>query len=155
MSDPDNSEAPFDAAAARFAAMNLLARREHALQELHDKLRRRFPDTDKLEAVLQRLRDENLQSDQRFTESFARQRAARGYGPLRIRRELRDKGIDDAAISDAFEAAELDWYDIANDVFRKKFGAKPAIDIKEKARRHRFMQYRGFSSDHFQYLLND
>jgi regulatory protein len=40
-------------------------------------------------------------------------------------------------------------------VFCKKFGAPGPVDLKEKARRARFMQYRGFSSDHYQHLLDN
>ena len=144
----------------RLAAMNLLARREHSLRELHQKLRRRFDDEALVEAELCRLADENLQSDQRFAESFARQRSGRGYGPQRVRQEMREKGLSDADIARAFEVAEVDWYDLAGEVFRKKFGCRVEADrsrpdLKEKARRVRFMQYRGFSADHYQHLVED
>jgi len=44
---------------------------------------------------------------------------------------------------------------LAQEVFCKKFGAPAPVDLKEKARRARFMQYRGFSSDHYQHLLDN
>lgn len=137
----------------RLAAMNLLSRREHSLGELRQKLRRRFADEEMLEGQLRQLVEENLQSDERYAESFARLRAARGYGPGRIRRELREKALSDAAIDRAFEVAELDWWALAETVFRKKFGEPGAVELKEKARRCRFMQYRGFAADHYQHLL--
>ena len=160
MNYPDSSDTQ-DAAAdcavnpadIRLAAMNLLARREHSQRELRQKLRRRFPDEQLLEAELQRLAQEGLQCDERFAESFARQRAGRGSGPLRVRQEMRVKGLSDTDITRAFELAELDWFSLAAEVFQKKFGAAPASDMKEKARRARFMQYRGFSSDHYHYLI--
>lgn len=147
----------------RLAAMNLLARREHSLHELRHKLRRRFPDQQLLELELQKLADENLQSDDRFTESFVRQRSGRGYGPVRIRQELREKGVSDSALTMAFEQTEVDWYAVAEMVYTKKFGReKPLIGfesgmagegIKEKSRRARFMQYRGFSPEHYRHLF--
>lgn len=150
----DQAFAGSDRAAARLAAMDLLARREHSQDELRRKLRRRFPDAELLEAELGRLVEENLQSDERFAESFARQRAGRGYGPLRIRREMRDRGLSDSTIAAAFECAELDWQRLAEKVFHKKFG-EPTVEVeaKERARRVRFMQYRGFGADHFQHLI--
>lgn len=157
--------AAINPADVRLAAMNLLARREHSLRELRQKLRRRFSDGPLLEAELQRLADDNLQSDQRFADSFARQRAGRGYGPQRVRQEMRDRGLSDADIAGAFERNQLDWFALAEEVFRKKFDTTAAPDIqqsslqasdlKEKARRARFMQYRGFSTDHFRHLLGD
>ncbi len=135
--------------------MNLLARREHSLAELRLKLRRRFPDEMAVETELQKLVAEKLQSDARYAESFARQRATRGYGPLRVRQEMRDKGLSDQAVSAALEVLALDWAALAAQVLRKKFGPRDCADIKEKARRVRFMQYRGFSTEHYQSLLQD
>ncbi len=152
MAEPAEDVSPAD---IRLAAMNLLARREHALGELRKKLRRRFDDEAMLETQLQKLVDENLQSDDRYAESFARLRALRGYGPARVRQEMREKSISDAAIARAFEVAGLDWWALAEEVFRKKFGAPGRVELKEKARRTRFMQYRGFSADHYQHLLDN
>lgn len=133
----------------RLAAMNLLARREHSVRELRNKLLRRFPDEEMIAEQLQRLTDERLQSDARFADSYARQRCEKGYGPLRVREELRERGVDEADILLVMDALEIDWTALAAEVMRKKFGAAPPRDIKEKARRGRFMQYRGFSLEHY------
>lgn len=153
MSDTPNTASP-DPAEIRRAAMNLLARREHSLGELRQKLRRRFDDELEVETQLQRLVDEKLQCDARFAESFARMRAGRGYGPARVRQEMREKDLADADIARAFEAAELNWYTLAEETFRKKFGEPGPVDRKEQARRMRFMQYRGFATDHYRHLLD-
>lgn len=147
--------AAINPADVRLAAMNLLARREHSLHELQQKLRRRFPDEAIVGLELARLREENLQSDQRYAESYLRQRSGRGYGPQRVRSEMRDRGLSDEEIADAMAALDVDWYELAARVMRKKFGATPVVDLKEKARRLRFMQYRGFHSDHYQHLVED
>ena len=141
-----SDDAVCEPAEIRRAAMNLLSRREHSLDELRQKLQRRFDNAAMLENQLQRLADENLQSDARFAESFARQRAGRGYGPSRVRQ--------DNAIAQAFETAELDWWALAEAAFRKKFGEPARVEMKEKAKRMRFMQYRGFSADHYQHLFD-
>lgn len=138
----------------RFAAMNLLARREHSLRELKQKLKRRFPDEDLIDCELQRLARENLQSDERFAESFVRQRANRGYGLNRVRQEMREKGLADSEISLALERVDIDWLATALEVYCKKFGEESPADLKEKARRIRFMEYRGFGRDYYQHLLN-
>jgi regulatory protein len=144
---------PCNPADIRFAAMNLLARREHSLGELRKKLRRRFFDEPQVETQLQKLVDEKLQSDERFAESFTRMRAGRGYGPARVRQAMRDRGLSDTDIARAFDAAELDWCELASKVIQKKFGAGPPDDLEEKARRIRFMEYRGFASDHYRHLI--
>ncbi len=163
----------------RVAAMNLLARREHSLSELQAKLDRRFTASELVASVLEELQGENLQSDERFAQSLLRQRMQRGYGPARIRQDMRERGLDDAAIAAAHAAVEPDWFAAAEEVFVRKFGdalvTSPAGEssggdenvpgpvarreaqqaaYKEKARRMRFMQYRGFASDHFRHLLD-
>ncbi len=161
----------------RIAAMNLLARREHARSELELKLQRRFADTELIAAVLDQLSKENLQSDVRFAESLLRQRIGRGYGPNRVRQEMRDRGLSQALILSALDSVAPDWSAAAAAAYERKFGhldglLEPAAGElgderltsdarrtayqrrqKEKARRMRFMQYRGFLPEHFRHLL--
>ena len=132
----------------RLAAMNLLARREHSQKELRQKLLKRFADAVIVDAQIERLAEENLQSDERFAQSYVRMRAMRGYGPVRIRQELRERGLRDDEIAVAFEALDDSWFDLAWSAFVKKFGEQPDGDVKARSRRDRFMQYRGFSRDH-------
>ena len=134
--------------------MNLLARREHSQRELRDKLKSRFPVPELIEDVLHDLEEENLQSDTRFAESFVRQRIARGYGPLRLRQESSQRGLSDNDLHTAISTVDPDWYQLAEQCYRKKFGAEPAGDIQDKARRVRFMNYRGFSRDHYEHLID-
>ena len=139
----------------RLAAMNFLARREHTLRELQQKLKKRFPSEDLVAVELQRLAQENLQSDARFAQSFVRERANRGYGLIRVRQEMIDRGLAAAEINGALECVEIDWSAVAQEVYRKKFGELAATDLKEKARRVRFMEYRGFDRDCYQDLLKE
>lgn len=138
----------------RVAAMDLLARREHSRRELKQKLKKRFDDEELIEEQLDRLCEENLQSDSRYAESFLRQRINRGHGPLRIRQEMRQKGIADAEIVCAMEEEDPDWFSLAEQTYRRKFGELRSEDIREKAKRNRFMQYRGFGVEHYQHLLD-
>ena len=137
----------------RLAAMNLLARREHSVRELRNKLKRRFPDDSMIDEQIARLTSQNLQSNLRFAESYARQRISRGYGPVRVREELRERGASGLDIAAAMNELQVDWFAAASEVILKKFGALAPSDIKEKARRARFMQYRGFTAEHYQKLL--
>ena len=142
-----------ESADVRFAAMNLLARREHTKHELLKKLKRRFPDDTLVRTEVQRLTDENLQSDERFAENFVCYRSGLGFGLMHIRQDMRQRGLSDIEISTAIKDAEIDWKAIAARVYYKKFGQLPALDIQEKAKRIRFMLYRGFSSENYQNLL--
>ena len=137
----------------RVAAMNYLARREHSQLELRRKLKKRFNDDALIEQQLGRLVEENLQSDARYADSFVRQRFSRGHGPLRIRQEMRQRGVPDSDIEQAMESENFDWYGSAKAVLTRKYGEGPAEDLKQKAKRSRFMQYRGFSPEHFKHLV--
>ena len=149
----ENATDPLNPADVRYAAMNLLARREHSQRELIDKLGQRFPDRDLVAHEIARLADENLQSDTRFAESFVRQRISRGYGPLRLRQEMGQRGISESALETALSAVDADWFSLAEQVYEKKFGAVAPRDLAEKAKRARFMSYRGFVRDHFGHLI--
>jgi len=125
--------------------MDLLARREHGRRELRDKLLQRGFEPDRVEQVLAELAGEGLQSDERFTEAYLRQRRERGYGPLRIRQELQQRGIAEALITGAMACYEGDWSELAWQARCKRFGSVPPADLRERARQTRFLQYRGFS----------
>lgn len=137
----------------RYAAMNLLARREHASAELREKLSRRFHDRTLIDEVLKRLTEQDLLSDERFAEAFVRMRIGQGKGPLRIVQELKQKRVSEALIDGCLVQAEADWFALAQEVCERRFGATPAIDLKDKARRMRFLQYRGFTGDQIRSAL--
>ncbi|MEH6588689.1 MAG: regulatory protein RecX [Halioglobus sp.] len=149
----EDSPVVINPADIRFSAMNLLARREHSQVELRQKLNRRFASEELVRHEVERLNQENLQSDERFAESFARQRTGRGYGWSRVQQEMRTRGLSDSQINKAIEIADVDWFALAETVYRKKFGFQKPLDLKDKAKRVRFMQYRGFSVEYYQRLF--
>jgi regulatory protein len=138
----------------RFSAMNFLARREHTLRELQQKLKGRYADEGLIAIELERLADENLQSDARFAESFVRERANRGHGLIKVQHEMRERGLSDSDIGFALESAGIDWFAVAKEVYIKKFGEAASADMKEKAKRVRFMQYRGFDASHYRHIMD-
>ena len=135
----------FTASDVRRTAMDLLARREHGLQELCDKLARRFGASPLIRAEVERLREEGLQDDARFAEAFVRSRAQRLYGPSRIRLELRERRVSEPIIEQTLAEADIDWSAQVRELIWRKFGRKPAETIAERAKRQRFLAYRGFN----------
>lgn len=134
------------AVAIRQSALDLLARREHSYAEMLRKLRQRGASVDLAEIELDRLQEEGLLSDARFCEAYVHARSQRGYGPVRLREELRQRGVADLLIDQQLHSAERDWAALARTAFAKRFPEGPAADMKERARQQRFMQYRGFSA---------
>ena len=123
-------------------AVVLLARREHSAAELRQKLQQAGHETDKIHDALTTLQQNGLQDDQRFAEAYIRSRLLRGYGELRIRQELKQKGVADDLANLSIQQAEIDWFALAAEVRRKRFGEQCPDDFKDRARQMRFLQYR-------------
>ncbi|MCH1553169.1 MAG: RecX family transcriptional regulator, partial [Luminiphilus sp.] len=81
-----------------------------------------------------------------------------GKGPRRVEYELKIKGCDpDVAIAEAFPDG-VDWEELAQEVYLRKFGSKPLGGDwnemqRERAKRARFMAQRGFEPSQFVNLL--
>lgn len=133
--------------ALRRRALDLLARREYSRAELACKLARQGAAPAQVAAVLDECAAQGLQSDARFAEALVASRVRRGQGALRIRRELAERGVAEALIEAALAGAGADWCALAREVYRRKYGAEPAADWPERARRARFLGYRGFDAD--------
>lgn len=150
--------------------MDLLARREHSQRELQRKLAKRFEVApEAIQAAVERLTAQGLQSDQRLAEAYLRSRSNSGQGPLKIQAELREKGVDAEIVQRAFKVAALDWVQVATEVLQKRFGiaafegpadAANEDDVENNPARHnpdrdkrrniqarqtRFLQQRGFT----------
>lgn len=88
-----------------------------------------------------------MQSDERFAGAFLRTRQAQGYGPVRIRLELQEKGIAPALIEQYIDESDEVWLMHANAAYHKKYKDKPATEFKEKMKRKQFLAYRGFTHE--------
>ncbi|MCC5874501.1 MAG: regulatory protein RecX [Gammaproteobacteria bacterium] len=159
---------PSEQSALRRYAMDLLARREHSRQELAEKLRRHCgrvaekvarrasgkaedkaePSRSAVDALIEEtlnaLAEDGLQSDARYAEVLIRSRVNRGQGPLRIRADLRQRGLDFDAVEPLLEDYADQWPELAQQVVERRFGSDAAADRGEWARRARFLAGRGF-----------
>ena len=126
-------------------ALGLLARREHSRRELKQKLDRGGFSRDETSAAIERLGDQGYQDDDRFAEALIRSRVGQGYGPARIRAELRSQGIGDAVLRRLLDAVDVDWDDLAASQLRRRYGG-PTADPAERQRRAQFLLRRGFAA---------
>ena len=116
-------------------------------------MRARDFESEIVDELIEQLRNENLQSDSRYTEAFVHDRIGKGYGPLHILQELKQKGIRDELREEFVDETDQQWQIQIAEVYARKYGANPLDDYKEQARRSRFLQYRGFSSEHIHRLF--
>jgi len=96
--------------------------------------------------VLAGLEQQGLLSDARFVEGYVEERLRKGFGPLRIRAELKERGIEAGRIDLALELGEELWMETLTRAHDKKFGKESPNGRAELARRARFLEYRGFTA---------
>lgn len=165
-------------------ALRLLATREHSRLELRRKLLRRRASVSsktnahaeantaeanveaptnieaQVDTVLDDLASRDLLSDVRFAEAFVRRGVDRGQGPIKIRAELRNRGVAEDIIDDTLTFPDDFWLRRARAVQAKRFGragdgsstsgdsdADKPVNRSDWAKRARFLAARGFASD--------
>ena len=143
---------PSDPDRARLAAVAHLARRDFACGELADRLEQDGYRAATVAAVIADLTAARILDDARFAAQYVAYHAQRGQGPRRIALELGNRGVAQALIEAAL-AGGPDWAVLAREARIRRFGLIPPQSWAEKAKQGRFLQYRGFSSDHVRSAL--
>ena len=129
------------AAECRELAVRYLSRREYSVKELKRKLQQRGVSRDTADEVVERLASDDLVSDQRFTQMYVRTRVRHLFGPLKIRGELRSRGVEDDIIGENMPPEE-DWIDVASRWIDKKVSGE--LDYAKRAKTYHSLVNRGF-----------
>lgn len=79
----------------------------------------------------------------------------KGQGPIRIRLELKERGIEAGLIDRYLEAYRDEWQSLLEQVHDAKFGAGRTRESRELAKRVRFLEYRGFPGEMIREFLLD
>ena len=135
---------PLDTPSLRNKVISLLARREYSRAELYQRFKDQVESTQLLNEELDRLAENGYQSDQRFAESFVRQRVSQYWGQKRITYELQQKGIPKDLILRILEEMEVNWADLAKELAIKRFNQSVPTSQKEQSRRFRYLLNHGF-----------
>jgi regulatory protein len=136
------NDQPDTATELRARALRLLARREHSRIELARKLASRAESKEALDSLLDLLEQKKQLSNERFAAERARV-LSRKYGAARIRHDLKARGVDPETVARVSCEGELAR---ARAILERKY-REPAATREERARRMRFLQSRGFSSE--------
>ena len=102
-----------------------------------------------VDTTLEKLRSLSLLNDEAFARGWAQGRAeGRGYGPLRIERELRQKGIAKSVIGQIVQETfgPQEEKERARALLKKRFRGKDLGDRKVLHRAVGFLQRRGYRS---------
>ena len=135
----------------RSTALRLLARRDFSCGELRTRLSRRASEASAavqdIEATLDDLESDGQLSDERFVEGFVRSRLHRGQGPLRIRHDLRARGVDADVLDRHLTFSTEFWVERVVAIRQRRFGEALPASAAERGRQARFLAQRGFPSD--------
>jgi len=143
----------------RRATLDWLARRDYSRVEITRKLRRKFGKEvgDKVDAditeVLSWLEEHRFLDESRYIGVLIRSALERGHGLLRLRQDMKQRGLASPLVDQALAELEVDWFEQARSLRERRFGLKPVVDQKEKARQLRYLQYRGFTAEQCFYAL--
>lgn len=132
-------------AEVREIAVRYLTRREYGIEELRQKLLQRGCGPATADKVICHLADENLVSDQRFTEMYVRTRMRHLFGPLKIRGELRGLGIPDHLISEMLPHEQENWFESASQWAGKR--CQGELDYAARVKIYRGLMNRGFTHE--------
>lgn len=136
----------------RAFAYRLLGRREYSIFELDRRLRQKWPEAEGIGDLIAALSEEDLVSDERYTESFVRFRVQRFQGPLKIKAALRAKGVSDSLISQELDARAEEWPELAAQWLERQHPGE--IDFDAKKKYYRRLMSRGFTHSHAMDAVN-
>ena len=135
--------------------LKLLALREHSKHELEHKLINKGFEISEIVPVLKKLELDGLQSDSRFVESYIYMRFQRGFGPIKIKAELNERGVATELIEQSLAEYKSKWLDLAKRVRIKKFGESMPRNWNDQTKQMRYLYYKGFDNRLIQQIFNE
>ena len=140
--------------------IRILAMRDHSEQELRRKLAapvmsKNGPEAlnvtpEEVDNVVEWCIENRYLDDERFVRQFIASRSRKGYGPARVRQELKQKGISRETIEAAMRECEIDWAQLAKEQAQRKYGEPLPTVFAEKVKIQRFLLYRGYLMEDIQ-----
>jgi len=126
-------------------ALKLLSQREHSYLELTQKLNKKFKDNQDLNIqIANEVKNNNLQSEQRYCEMIIFAKVRQGYGSKHIKHIFEQFEIDEGFYQQQLK--QVDWTEQAIKVLQKR-GALQFDNLKVQQKQYRFLLNRGFDWD--------
>ena len=145
---------------AKQAALDYLAYKPRTEEEVRRKLRQEDVPSPVIEDVIARLYELGYLDDEAYAHDYAHNRfSSKKYGPVRIRRELTERGVDrrlaDAAVDELF--AEVDVTAAAWTHAEKRWPRLAGEDDPRRRRQkmYRYLRRRGFTSNTIRPILDE
>jgi regulatory protein len=126
-------------------ALRALAGRDYSRVELERKLISFETEPGQLAKALDDLQAKGFLDEQRAADSLAHRRGQK-LGTARVVAEMKARGIEADAITQAAAELKVTELERAREVWRRKFG-EVAVDAAGKSKQMRFLMARGFSGE--------
>ena len=141
------------------AAFRMIARRDHTRRELIFKLRRKGFGGQAIDGAIQRCRELGYLDDAKTARAMAGRLAGKGYGPLRIRQALKQKGLEDGLVEKTMADGDEEEAQVhaARKALEKKAPRlrRESDPWKRRQIAYRFLAGRGFPSAIINQALDD
>ena len=105
----------------RARALYWLGQREFSIKDFRTKLEKVCELDELIDNLLEDFISRDWLNEQRYMESFVRQKLASGLGLFRIKQELQQHGIKSSDSELYFEQIEIDWFEQALNTYQKKY----------------------------------
>lgn len=144
---------------AKAKAMRYVARRARTCAEVRRKLREKGHPSPAIDGAVARLKELGYLDDAEYAREYVRSRfRAKGYGPVRLKHELKERGVARLQIEDAM--LELDHDELreaAREHARKRW---PRLAGEDDPRRRRqkltgYLRRRGFSYERIRNVVEE
>lgn len=139
----------------RALALTWLGRQEYSVAKFTKKLQQHQASDEQIAQIIDEFCQHNWLSEARYCQGFVRARISKGQGKLRILNDGRGHQLASGDLEAAIAEQQVDWFELALETYQRRYGQKPITDIKEKAKRLRFMQYRGFTMEQIDYAISE
>ena len=143
---------------ARDKAVRFIGHRLRSRKEIYDRLKLSPEDySDQvIERVLTLLEEYGYVDDDQFAQAFCRDKSKiNGFGSVRLRYELRQKGIDSHTIDRALSGLALDEPDMALSLLEKKYRRYAYLEPGDKRKAFDYLLRKGFTYEIINQALKD
>lgn len=145
-----NAERTFSSHEILVKLESYCAYQERSTLEVQRKLNEWGRDQKESLEIIDKLRSKGFLNDKRFAESFVSGKYRfKKWGKIKLRFELKQKGISDELIRKALETIDQDeYFSILKELAERKCGEiKEKDSWKKRAKLHRFLAAKGYESD--------
>lgn len=141
---------------AKYAAFFYLGRNALTEHQLREKLQRKEYSPEIIDKTLEYMLELGYINDRDYAERYTKDAVNfKKHGMMRIKLDLRRKGIDPDLIDEVLEELEIDTTDALNHLIEKKSAGLDLKDRKHKARLVNFLLRRGYKYDEINTALRE